>query len=171
MSDDMKLSPPGYDAKALMDAKGTPKPQAGPGNGMKDDAAIEKAAKEFESVFISQMLQHMWEGVKVDENFGGGHAEVMFRGMMIEEQAKAITKGGGLGIADEIKKEMMRMQEKAAGADPLHRSQNAAAGAAAPKNAPKNAYAQAQATLAQHMPLDAAASPPIGSDAASDDTP
>ncbi|MEA1676578.1 rod-binding protein [Nitrospirillum sp. BR 11163] len=159
MSDDVKLSPPGYDAKALMDAKGTPKPQAGPGSGMKDDAAIEKAAKEFESVFISQMLQHMWEGVKVDENFGGGHAEEMFRGMMIEEQAKAITKGGGLGIADEIKKEMMRMQEKAAGADPLHRSQNAAA--------PKNAYAQAQASLAQHMPLDAASAP----DAASDDTP
>ncbi|EGY00310.1 Chemotactic signal-response protein cheL [Nitrospirillum viridazoti Y2] len=128
---------------------------------------MEKAAKEFESVFISQMLQHMWEGVKVDENFGGGHAEEMFRGMMIEEQAKAITKGGGLGIADEIKKEMMRMQEKAAGADPLHRPQNAAAGAAAPKNA----YAQAQATLAQHMPLDAAANAPIGSDAASDDTP
>jgi Rod binding domain-containing protein len=161
MSDDMKLSPPGYDAKALADAKGTPKqPQAG----MKDDAAVEKAAKEFESVFISQMLQHMWEGVKVDENFGGGHAEEMFRGMMIEEQAKAITKGGGLGIAAEIKKEMMRMQEKAAGADPLHRPNAASAGGAA---APKNAYAQAQASLAQHMPLDATTTP----DAASDDTP
>ncbi|MEA1650608.1 rod-binding protein [Nitrospirillum sp. BR 11164] len=169
MSDDMKLSPPGYDAKALADAKGMPKTQASPGSGMKDDAAIEKAAKEFESVFISQMLQHMWEGVKVDENFGGGHAEEMFRGMMIEEQAKAITKGGGLGIADEIKKEMMRMQEKAAGADPLHRAQNAASAAGA--SAPKNAYAQAQASLAQHLPLDAAASLPTGSDDASDDKP
>ncbi|MBB6250503.1 rod-binding protein [Nitrospirillum iridis] len=162
MSDEMKLSPPGYDAKALADSKGTPKLQNGPGGGMKDDAAIEKAAKEFESVFISQMLQHMWEGVKVDENFGGGHAEEMFRGMMIEEQAKAITKGGGLGIADEIKKEMVRMQEKAGGADPLRRS--------------KNAYAQAQATLAQHMPLDGAtetpaATPGTATDAASDETP
>ncbi|WP_049973817.1 rod-binding protein [Azospirillum sp. B4] len=146
MSDDMKLSPPGFDAKALADAKGTPKLQGGgPGNGMKDDAAIDKAAKEFESVFISQMLQHMWEGVKVDENFGGGHAEEMFRGMMIEEQAKAITKGGGLGIANAIKQEMVRMQEKAAGADPLRRPQGAAG----------NAYAQAQASLAQHLPLDA----------------
>ncbi|TWB44251.1 rod-binding protein [Nitrospirillum pindoramense] len=157
MSDEMRLSPPGYDAKALMDAKGTPRPQGGPGDGTKDDAAVEKAAKEFESVFISQMLQHMWEGVEVDPNFGGGHAEEMFRGMMIEEQAKAITKGGGLGIADEIKKEMVRMQEKAGATDPLRR--------------PRNAYAQAQASLAQHMPLDTATDAPAATGTASDDTP
>ncbi|MDE1147669.1 MAG: rod-binding protein [Azospirillaceae bacterium] len=153
MSDEMKLSPPGYDPKALTDNQGAPK-LSKEGLTGKDDAAVDKAAKDFESVFISQMLQHMWEGVEVDPNFGGGHAEEMFRGMMIEEQAKAITKGGGIGIAKEIKEEMVRMQEKA-GNDPLHR----------PKG---NAYAQAQAALAQHMPLDKGG--PDATDDTSDET-
>ena len=39
------------------------------GNG----ANADKTAKDFESMFMSQMLQPMFEGLGVDPTFGGGH--------------------------------------------------------------------------------------------------
>ncbi len=79
--------------------------------GQSDADKIREKAKEFEAVFISQMLSPMFEGIEVDDNFGGGHAEKMFRGMQVTEMAKAISEGGGIGIADAIVKEMLKMQE------------------------------------------------------------
>lgn len=81
--------------------------------GAKPDAKdVGQAAQEFEAVFVSQMLSHMWEGVKADETFGGGEAENTWRGMMVEQYGKQIAKAGGIGIADELKAEMIRMQEQ-----------------------------------------------------------
>lgn len=68
-------------------------------------------AMEFEAMFISQMLAPMFEGIEVDERFGGGHGEKMFRGMQINEMAKAIANSGGIGIADSVMKVMLQMQE------------------------------------------------------------
>ncbi|HYE49301.1 MAG TPA: rod-binding protein [Azospirillaceae bacterium] len=78
-----------------------------------DMKSVDKAAQEFEAVFLNQMLSMMWETVEVDPNFGGGHGEEMFRSVMIDEQAKAISRAGGLGLADSIRQEMLRMQEVA----------------------------------------------------------
>jgi Rod binding domain-containing protein len=75
------------------------------------DAQIEKVAKEFESVFISQMLAPMFESVEVDETFGGGTGEEMYRSLMVEEYGKLIAKTGGVGIADQVKAELLRLQE------------------------------------------------------------
>lgn len=72
---------------------------------------IKKAAKDFEAVFISQMLNHMFAGVKVDENFGGGQGEEMFRSMMLDEYGKMIADTGQLGIADSMMADMIKMQE------------------------------------------------------------
>ena len=49
-----------------------------------------KAAKEFESVFISQFLGSMFSGIPTDGPFGGGQGEEMFRSLMIDEYGKAI---------------------------------------------------------------------------------
>jgi len=73
--------------------------------------ALDKVAKEFESVFISQMLGQMWQGVEVDKTFGGGHAEEMFRGLLVEEYGKEMAKAGGLGLADHVKRQLLQMQE------------------------------------------------------------
>lgn len=74
-------------------------------------AEQKEVAETFESVFISQMLAPMFETVPQDEMFGGGHAETIYRSMQIEEYGKAVTAGGGIGIADNILAEMLRMQE------------------------------------------------------------
>lgn len=79
--------------------------------GVKTAAEAEAAAQEFEAVFIGQMVGAMFEGVKTDGPFGGGHAESMFRSLLTDEYSKAIVDRGGIGIADSVKAELLRMQE------------------------------------------------------------
>ncbi|MFM8941561.1 MAG: rod-binding protein [Phenylobacterium sp.] len=105
---DFKLSAPGFDPQALAEARS--QSRLGLSKGM-DPTKVEGAARDFEAVFISQMLSHMWSGVKVDETFGGGHGEEMFRSMMVEEQGKMMAKSGGFGLADHVKATMLRIQE------------------------------------------------------------
>jgi flagellar protein FlgJ len=70
-----------------------------------------KIAEDFEAVFLTQMLQPMFDGIKPEAPFGGGNSEAMWRGMQIEEYGKAITKAGGIGIADSVYREIIKLQE------------------------------------------------------------
>lgn len=70
----------------------------------------EAVAQQFERMFIAEMLRPMFEGIETDGEFGGGNAEATFRPMLIDEYANAIAKGGGVGIADSVLKEILRMQ-------------------------------------------------------------
>jgi Rod binding domain-containing protein len=79
-------------------------------------AQTRKAAEDFEAVFLAQMLQPMFETVEVDGLFGGGQAEETWRSLWVEETAKHIARGGGVGLADMVEKEMLKMQEVADGA-------------------------------------------------------
>ncbi len=78
-----------------------------------------RAAEEFESVFLTEMLAPMFEGLDSDGLGGGGMGEEIFRPMLIERYAEAISHAGGIGIADSILRELVRMQsaEVADGAD------------------------------------------------------
>ena len=67
-------------------------------------------AEEFESVFLNEMLSPMFEGLSTDGLGGGGVGEEMFRPMLIDRYAQAITHAGGIGIADQIMRELTRMQ-------------------------------------------------------------
>lgn len=74
-------------------------------------AKIRQSATEFESMFVNQMLGHMFDGIPVDDTFGGGQGEEMFRSMLTEQYGKQVTKRGGLGIADQVYRELLRAQE------------------------------------------------------------
>lgn len=71
--------------------------------GLKPDVA---AAKQFEAMMISQMLQSMFEGVSTDGFFGGGFAEESFRGLMLEAVGSQIAAGSGLGIAENVQSQI-----------------------------------------------------------------
>lgn len=71
----------------------------------------DKSAKEFEAFFLSQMMAHMFSGIKTDGMFGGGHGEEMFKSMLVDEYGKMMAKSGGVGIADQVKTQMLKMQE------------------------------------------------------------
>ncbi|MBM3602035.1 MAG: chemotactic signal-response protein chel [Alphaproteobacteria bacterium] len=77
-----------------------------------DPAAARKTAQEFEGFFLSQMFQSMFQGIKTDGPFGGGHGEDMFRGMLMQEYGKSVAQKGGVGIADAVYKQILLMQEK-----------------------------------------------------------
>ncbi len=74
-------------------------------------ADIKKAAVEFEAVFATQMLQPMFEELSSDGVFGGGHAEDIYRSLMVQEFGNLIAKRGGLGIAETVTSELLRIQE------------------------------------------------------------
>jgi Rod binding domain-containing protein len=70
-----------------------------------------QTAEAFEAMFLTQMLGHMTSGIPVDPAFGGGPGEKAFRSMLNDEYAKSIAKQGGVGIADVIYREILRLQE------------------------------------------------------------
>ena len=74
---------------------------------------IDKTAKEFEAVFVAEMLKPMFEGLEVNGTFGGGRGEEVFRGMLLQEYGKIISQTGGVGLADHVKDQMIQLQEQA----------------------------------------------------------
>lgn len=69
------------------------------------------AAEDLEAVFLSQMLAPMFQSLKTDDLFGGGPGEDIYRSMLVEEYGKAIARTGGIGIADAVQREILRLQE------------------------------------------------------------
>lgn len=70
-----------------------------------------KVAEEFEAFFLGQMLKPMFEGIKAEKPFGGGPAEDLWRTLQVEEYGKSLARAGGIGIADAVFKEIIKMQE------------------------------------------------------------
>jgi peptidoglycan hydrolase FlgJ len=68
-------------------------------------------SKEYESVFISQFLGSMFEGISTDGVTGGGQGEEMFRSMMVDQYAKGLTQRGGFGLASHMQAELMKHQQ------------------------------------------------------------
>lgn len=81
------------------------------GRSPRNERMLRQAAQDFESVFVSQMLAPMFAGLKTDGLFGGGHAEGIYRAMMTDEMGASIARAGGVGIADSIYEQLLRLQE------------------------------------------------------------
>lgn len=79
-----------------------------------DVARTRETAEAFEASFLSQMLKPMFEGLSTDGPFGGGEAESTWRGFLVDAMAKQTVKAGGIGLADRVMTEMLKMQEQPA---------------------------------------------------------
>ncbi len=73
--------------------------------------ALRQAAEQFEAVFLAEMLAPMFDALDTDGLGGGGMGEQIFRPMLVERYAEAISRAGGVGIADSVVRELMRLQE------------------------------------------------------------
>ena len=71
---------------------------------------IRETAEKFEAAFLSIMLQQMFQGVEVEAPFGGGPGEQMFKSFMTEAMGKQMARQGGVGIADTVAREMLKLQ-------------------------------------------------------------
>ena len=82
-----------------------------PGASLQGKDGLRKAAEDFEAVFVSQMLAPMFKGISTDGLFGGGHAEQVWRSMMVDEMGKSVAANGSIGLADSIEAHLLRLQE------------------------------------------------------------
>jgi Rod binding domain-containing protein len=76
-----------------------------------NETAAKKAASQFESVFITEFLGSMFEGISTDGPFGGGQGEAMFRSLMLDQYGKQIESRGGFGLSAAITKQLLAAQE------------------------------------------------------------
>ncbi|GEM_PF-402073 len=78
----------------------------------KDPEEARRVAKDFEAVFLTTMISQMFKDVKVNERFGGGFGEKVWREHMFDEWGKKVAKNGGVGIADQIYRQVLQAEGK-----------------------------------------------------------
>lgn len=68
------------------------------------EEALRKTAREFEAVFIKEMLTH----AGLDKALAGdsGHGGAAFSSMLVETYASNIADKGGFGLADQIYRQL-----------------------------------------------------------------
>lgn len=89
----------------LNSSKATQRPSHKP---IDPEKAWEKA-KDYEVMFVSDFLQHMFDGF--DEGmFGGGKTETMLRSFFTEKVAQSMPQG--FGIAEQVYKALLKGQEE-----------------------------------------------------------
>jgi Rod binding domain-containing protein len=78
-----------------------PKPEA--------ETRLHKLAQDLEATFLSEMLVYAGLGQTRDA-FGGGAGEEQFASFLRQEQATAMVKAGGIGLAESLFRAMERGQ-------------------------------------------------------------
>ena len=74
-------------------------------------AKIDAIAQDFESQFVSQMLSSMFSTTDIKDGLGGSEAEETYQSMMVNEYGKILTRTGGFGVAAQIKRHLLNLQE------------------------------------------------------------
>ena len=76
------------------------------------DAVTAESAKEFEAMFLGQMVDEMLSTVNIG-SFGGGHAEETWRSFLSNAIGESIAEQTSTGIARSIETAMARYQSGA----------------------------------------------------------
>ena len=69
---------------------------------------VKRAAEDFEAFYLTQAMGDMFAGVPL---FGGGPGEGAFRSFLTQEYGKIIARSGGIGVADSVAREIIKLQE------------------------------------------------------------
>jgi Rod binding domain-containing protein len=75
------------------------------------DPKARAAAEDFEAVFLSQLLATMTQDLAAAGGFGSGEGEEAFQDMYTQELGKIISRSGGIGVADVVLQEILKLQE------------------------------------------------------------
>jgi Rod binding domain-containing protein len=76
-------------------------------------AKAAKAARDYEGVFIAQLLGTMFSSIPTDGPFGGGQGEAMFRSLLVDRYAQSMADQGGFGLAAHMQAELLKHQQVA----------------------------------------------------------
>ena len=86
---------------------------------------VEESARDFEAVFITEMMKPMFDGIETDGPFGGGKGEEIFRGIMLDEYGKNVASLNVVGIQTQVANKLIEMQS-ARTAEAMQKDQKAA---------------------------------------------
>jgi Rod binding domain-containing protein len=75
------------------------------------NAKARASAQDFEAVFLNSMFQEMFTGIDGEGPFGGGAGTGVWRSFLSDQYARSFAKAGGVGIADQVYKELVAQQE------------------------------------------------------------
>jgi peptidoglycan hydrolase FlgJ len=73
-------------------------------------AKARSTAQDFEAMFLTSMFGQMFSNVG-EGPFSGGQGAKTWRSMLTDEYAKTVAKSGGVGIADQVYRQLIAQQE------------------------------------------------------------
>jgi peptidoglycan hydrolase FlgJ len=77
----------------------------------KNNKQLKSLSKEFESIFVHQLLKSMRSSVQKSGLFDS-HASKMYESLHDEEMSKLMTEQKGIGLAEVIYRDLARLEEK-----------------------------------------------------------
>jgi Rod binding domain-containing protein len=96
---------------------GTPPEQPGPIKSA-EMTQLRRAAREFEAVMIEHMLKTVRQSFPKSGFMPSGAGQSLYQDLADEQMAKAISRGGGLGLGDVIIRAMTRSRMQKASSPP-----------------------------------------------------
>ncbi len=81
------------------------------GAGGNGSTNVDAVSRDFEAVFLSQMMEQMFSGDELTDFFGGGSTGEIYKSYMVNEYGKIMANAGGIGIASQVKQELLKLQE------------------------------------------------------------
>ena len=79
--------------------------------GATDKARALKVGREFEAVFLADAFKLMMQDVSPDPLSGNDSGLRSWRELLVDEYAKNMVERGGIGLADQIARELLAVQE------------------------------------------------------------
>lgn len=76
-------------------------------------AKAREAAQDFEAVFLNAMFSQMFTEIDGDGPFGGSQAAGVWRSFLTDEYARSFAKAGGVGLAEDVYRNLLEIQERA----------------------------------------------------------
>lgn len=67
---------------------------------------LQQAVRDFEAIFIGMMLKQSEASAMADDPLSKGPGASIFRDMLADERAKAMSQSGGLGLAEGLYREL-----------------------------------------------------------------
>ncbi len=108
-----KTIPDTSDAAALKARQLQRQTQTTGGLSEKQRLQAKKVSQDFEAMVVAMMLKSMRETVGKDTLTGGGHGEEVYRSLLDQEYAAvSVKRGGGMGLAKMIEKDIIRQESR-----------------------------------------------------------
>ena len=78
-------------------------------------AKAKSTATDFEAMFLNQMFSQMTNGLQGEGPFGNTPGTGVWRSMQMEQYSKTFAQAGGVGIANDVFRELILQQAKSSG--------------------------------------------------------